>query len=529
MTTNERASSLSHDEIVALLESHDALAAEKGDLAVANDQLTAENTELRRQVAWFQRQLFGTKSERRILGPEGRQLFLGEMEGDVSAPAPTETVASYSRRKSRLDPGDETPPRFDPSVPVEVIRIPPPEPVSPETHEKVSEKTTDRLAQRPGSYVVLRYVREVWKRKEDGVLLCPPAPAAVLEKSLADVSLLAGLVIDKFQFHLPLYRQHQRMAAAGVHLTRATLTNWVHRTAELLEPIYEAQLASILTGSVIAMDETPIRAGRDGPGKMHKGYFWPIYGDRDEIAFPFSDSRSHAFVEEVLGQFGGTLQSDGYDAYQRHAERVDGLVHALCWSHTRRNFEEGMGSEPALCGEALKRIGDLYDVEAVLRKKDAPPEKRQAFRGERAKPIVDGLFAWLKETVQTQVLLPSNPFLQAARYAQEREDGLRVFLEKPEVSLDTNHLEREIRPIALGRKNWLFCWTEIGARYVGVIQSLISTCRLQGISPYTYLVDVLQRIDTHPAGRVHELTPRLWKECFAANPLRSDLDRLQSP
>jgi transposase len=522
MTTRERAASLSQDEIVALLVSHDSL-------ALHNDSLTAEISELRRQVAWFQRQLFGAKSERRVLDSEGRQLFLGEMEEDLSAPAPTETVAAYSRRKSRFDREDETPLRFDPSVPVEVIRIPPSEPVSPETHEKVSEKTTDRLAQRPGSYVVLRYVREVWKRKEDGKIVSAPAPAAVLEKSLADVSLLAGLVIDKFQFHLPLYRQHQRMAAAGVHLTRATLTNWVHRTAELLTPIYEAQLASILTGSVIAMDETPIRAGRDGPGKMHKGYFWPIYGDQDEIAFPFSDSRSHAFVAEVLGQFGGTLLSDGYDAYHRHAERVEGLVHALCWSHTRRNFEEGLGSEPRLCGKALERIGQLYEEEKILRKRGDPPEKRLAFRGERAKPIVDAFFTWLKETVEQQVLLPTNPFLQAARYTQEREDGLRVFLEDPEVPIDTNHLEREIRPIALGRRNWLFCWTEIGARYVGVIQSLIATCRLQGISPYTYLVDVLQRIDAHPATRAHELTPRLWKELFAANPLRSDLDRRRRP
>jgi transposase len=513
MTTNERATALSQDEIVALLESH--------------DRLTAEITELRRQVAWFQRQLFGTKSERRPVGPDGTQLYLGDLDEGPSAPAPTETVAAYRRRKSRLEVGD-TPLRFDPSVPVEVIRVPPVEPVSPETHEKVSEKTTERLAQRPGSYVVLRYVREVWKRKEDGVLVSPPAPPAVLEKSLADVSLLAGVLVDKFQFHLPLYRQHQRMAAAGVHLTRATLTHWVHRTADLLEPIYEAQLASILTGSMITMDETPIRAGRSRPGKMKQGYFWPIFGEKGEVAFPFSVTRSKAFVEEVLGQFGGRLLTDGYEVYRRYAETVNGLTHALCWSHARRKFEEALESEPRWCGEALERIGQLYREEDILRKGDSP-ERRQEARAERSKPIVDAFFIWLKETVDRQALLPTNPFLRAARYALEREAGLRVFLEYPDVPIDTNHLERELRPIALGRRNWLFCWTEIGARYVGIVQSLIGTCRLHGISPYTYLVDVLQRIDSHPATRVHELTPRLWKDRFAANPLPSDLDRLRSP
>ncbi len=125
----------------------------------------------------------------------------------------------------------------------------------------------------------------------------------------------------------------------------------------------------------------------------------------------------------------------------------------------------------------------------------------------------------------TEVILPTNPFGQAARYTLVREAALQVFLANPEVPLDTNHLEREIRPIALGRKNWLFCWTEVGARHVGIIQSLLATCRLHGIDPYVYLVDVLQRIDTHPALDVQLLTPRLWKQHFADQPLRSDLDR----
>ena len=129
--------------------------------------------------------------------------------------------------------------------------------------------------------------------------------------------------------------------------------------------------------------------------------------------------------------------------------------------------------------------------------------------------------------MRTQVLLPTNPFTLAAHYALTRESGLRVFLESPNVPLDTNHLEREIRAIAMGRKSWLFCWTEIGARYIGIVQSLIASCRLQGVDPYVYLVDVLQRIDTHPAFEVHLLTPRLWKQHFATHPLRSDLDRLR--
>ena len=170
-------------------------------------------------------------------------------------------------------------------------------------------------------------------------------------------------------------------------------------------------------------------------------------------------------------------------------------------------------------------IAELYKTEAVGRAQRLSPEKVVAQRTEQVRPIVDRFFAWLKTTLEENLYLPTNPFRKAADYALTREKSLRVFLEYPDVPLDTNHLERAIRPIAMGRKNWLFCWTEVGAKYVGIFQSLLSTCRVQGINPYTYLVDVLQRIDTHPASEVEWLTPRLWKERFAGNPLRSDIDR----
>jgi len=161
-----------------------------------------------------------------------------------------------------------------------------------------------------------------------------------------------------------------------------------------------------------------------------------------------------------------------------------------------------------------------------MKAKVLSPEKALTYRAEHAKPIVDRFFEWLQSTLEAELLLPTNPFTKAARYALTREPSLRVFLEYPNVPLDTNHLERAIRPIAVGRKNWLFCWTEVGAKYVGIVQSLLSTCRVQGIDPYTYLVDVLQRIDTHPSKEVEWLTPRRWKEKFAQDPMGSDVDRV---
>jgi transposase len=513
MTWEEQAATLHPADIVALL---------------------AENAKLKRQVEWFQRQLFGRKSEKRLHEPDPAQLTLvGILTAPVSPanhpPPPTETVNTYQRRfrLSGTELVDESELRFDASVPVQEILLTNPEvaDLPPDAYEVIGEKVTYRLAQRPGAYVILKYRRPLIKRKDMGALSCPPAPPAVFEKSFADVSLLAGLLIDKFTYHLPLYRQHQRLQQAGIRLSRGTLTQWVQRAAELLEPIYYALLSSILQSHVLTMDETGVKAGRHDKGKLHKGYFWPLYGDKDEVAFPFAASRAQAVVREALGKFCGVLLTDGYIVYRLFAQTVQGLVQAQCWSHTRRQFVDIAGAEPRLVAAALDHIEGFYREEAEIRKRGLVGAAKLAHRGESTKPLVDDFFAWLKQTVITEVLLPTNPFGQAAEYALKREAALKVFLTDPDVPIDTNHLEREIRPIAVGRKNWLFCWTEVGARHAGVIYSLLSSCRLQSVDPYVYLVDVLQRVDTHPALEVHLLTPRLWKEHFTAQPLGTDLDR----
>lgn len=195
-------------------------------------------------------------------------------------PPPTETVKAYQRRvrfTGTEDP-DESELRCDAAVPVQEIRLTNPEvkDLPPDAYEVISEKVTYRLAQRPSAYVILKYRRPVSKRKDTEVLSCPPAPPAVFEKSFPDVSLLVNLLIDKFIFHLPRSRQHHRMQQAGIRLSRSTLTHWVQRAADLVEPIYYALLSSILPSWLLLMDETPLNAGRREKGKLHRGYLWPI-------------------------------------------------------------------------------------------------------------------------------------------------------------------------------------------------------------------------------------------------------------
>lgn len=496
--------------------------------------LRQEIEALRHQVDWFKRQLFGQKSERRLIADCAAQRSLGEainVAQGAAAPLPvSRVVAAHSRcaATKKPDADDEAVAFFDETrVPVELIELKAPqtEGLGSEDYEIIGYKDSYRLAQRPGSYVVLKYRRPVVKLRASQQIDCAPAPVGVIEGSRADVSFVAGVLIDKFAYHLPLYRQHQRLADSGITVSRPWLTQIAQQGASLLQPIYEAQFASIRESRVKAMDETPIKAGRAGPGKMKGGYFWPVYGERDEVCFPFFESRRHEHVEQALGLMhrqGAVLLSDGYSAYAQYAQKAQ-IIHAQCWAHTRRGFYEAQVAEPKAAGEALDMIGALYEVEARIREQKLNAARKLDYRLMHAKPIVERFFAWVNHQFESHGLLPSNPLTQALAYARERRFGLEVYLTDADVPIDTNHLERALRTIPLGRRNWLFSWTEMGARHIGIVQSLIVTCRLHQLDPYDYLVDVLQRVGEHPAARVQELTPRLWKHYFASQPLRSPL------
>ena len=503
-------------------------------LAELVSTLEREIVQLRRQLAWFQRQFFGQKSERRVPLLEHEQGVLGEafMAVPDETPALPKTGVAAHERDSKPKRGaggaDESALFFDDKkVPVEVIHVPNPEAatLTAGQYDVIGEKVSHRLAQRPGSYVILKYVRPVIKRRDTQALSCPIAPAGILDGSRADVSFIVGMIIDKLAFHLPLYRQHQRLREAGIQVSRAWLTQLMQSAVALLEPIHDAQLNSIRASRVLAMDETPIKAEPTGTGKMKAAYFWPVYGQHDEIAFLYYPSRSARHVQEALGLSpapGTVLQTDGYAAYAQYAKKT-GLTHAQCWAHARRKIFDAQDIEPGPAAQALEWIGALYAAEVAIGEQNLTGAAKQAWRLTHAKPVIDRLFAWIDKHVAAQGFLPSSPFTGALAYLRERRAGLEVYLHDPEVPIDTNHLERALRVIPMGRKSWLFSWTELGAKHIGIVQSLLVTCRLHGIDPYDYFVDVLQRVAQHPASKVHELTPSLWKDLFASNPLRSDL------
>lgn len=511
------------------------------------ESLESVNRQHLRTIRELQKLLFGAKSERReclaaeqsglldVLGPEHQ-----------TPPEPTEipdAIVQQSETAELAKPRgtakksrtgleiDATGLRFDDSTPTREVIIVADEMQGADAHlyEVIGYKEVKRIVEKTTSYEVVIIKRQLVKQKETGQLITAALPDNVLESTVTDVSFLVGLLINKFQYHCPLYRQHQKLTDAGIQVSRASLTNWVKRTIELLRPIVAAQLVNVLQSKVLAMDETPIKASRlpgvgKKPGKMKTGYFWPVYGEQDEVVFTFSPSRGTAHIQSVLGEvWSGTLLTDGYAAYDRYCAKSESedTVHAQCWVHARRKLLTAENEEPEAVEYALQIVAKLYKIEKEIKDRALSPEKALSHRAKHSKPLVDTFFAFCETQLERADLLPNDTWMAALNYVVSRKEKLMVFLENPHLAMDTNHLEREIRVIPMGRKNWIFCWTELGAEHVGIIQSLICTCKLHNINPSVYLTDVLQRVSQHPASRVEELTPRVWKEKFGDNPLKS--------
>jgi transposase len=263
----------------------------------------------------------------------------------------------------------------------------------------------------------------------------------------------------------------------------------------------------------VFMDETPIKAGRKIKGKMHTAYFWPVLAE-NQVAFVYSSSRAYGNVSEILGKGCKKLLSDGYGAYEKYVEsREDEVVHAQCWVHARRKFVEAKEYAPPECEKVLFWIADLFQIEKALR--GEPPDEVLSRRREYSVRIVYEIFEYLDELWFEGLVDKKSPLGQAVSYTRNLKKGLTAFLDHADIPLSNNELERTIRTVAVGRKNWLFFWTEIGAKYAAMAFTLIESCKMNDINPWDYIIDVLQRVDSHPARDVQQITPKYWKDLIA--------------
>jgi len=383
-----------------------------------------------------------------------------------------------------------------------------PAPTAASTGSPIGEEVSEQLDYRPASLFVVEHVRiKVACRHCQGHVAVAAKPAQPIEKGLPGPGLLAQVITSKFADHLPLYRQEGIFARHGVELSRKTLCGWMAQCAWLLEPIWKAMKAEVLKSRVIQTDDTTVPVLDRRLDRARTARLWVYLGDREHpyAIYDYTADRSRDGPERFLGDYSGYLQADAYSGYDRLYSR--GVVEVGCWAHARRRFYDARTSDPERAHEALARIRALYAVEVAGKGLD--DAGRLALRRERSAPLLERLGTWLDE--QARFVLPKSPIGVAIGYARSNWAALSRYLEAGCLSIDNNASERAVKPVALGRKNWLFAGSEGGGRTAAILFSLASTCKVLKMDPFAYLRDVLDRVCSHPARRVAELLPDRWR------------------
>jgi transposase len=488
--------------------------AEHAAALLAKDSADAENERLRQIIKALQRHRFGRRAEtldadQLALGLEDVEQEIAAGESGVESTSPAARTERAAKRRANRGALPAHLPRIETIVDIEDKTC---AGCRGGLH-RIGEDVAERLDCVPAQLrvLVVRRPKYACRACEDGVVQAP-APARLIEGGLPTEATVAHVVVAKYADHLPLYRQAQIYARQGINLNRSTLADWTGRAAWLLRPLHTRLLERLKASGKLFADETTAPVLDPGRGRTKTGQLWAYarderaWGGPDPpgVVYVYAPDRKAERAAAHLVGFKGVLQVDGYAGYRPLAEKGDVRL-AFCWAHVRRRFYELAVAGPApIASEALERIAKLYGVETDIRGQTA--DERRRVRQERSRLIVEALQVWLK--AQLERVSQKGKLAEAIRYALARWEGLSLFLDDGRVEIDSNIVERAIRPIALNRKNALFAGSDGGGEHWAVLASLIETCKLNGVDPQGYLADVITRIvQGHPNSRLDELLP----------------------
>jgi transposase len=501
---------------------HALLAAARAerDAAIAErDQALLQNDRLRHLLRQLQRAQFGRRSEK--LDPEQLLLALEDIEQAIAANEAADDkkdpAAARARSEKRRVNRGALPahlPRVDVTIEPDDINCP----CCRAPMHVIGEETSERLDVIPAQFQVIVTHRPKYAcRACEQAVVQAPAQERLIRGGLPTEATVAHILVAKYAWHLPLYRQAQMLLAQGIDIKRAILAFWVGYAAAELKPLY-LRLRELMLGSAkIAVDETVVPVLDPGRGRTKKGYFWAIARDDrpwagpdpPAVAYSYAPGRGAVHALKLLDRYRGVVQCDGYAAYKTIADACgEAITLAFCWAHLRRKFYDiAKDGNAPIASEALERIAKLYLIEKTIRGQSA--DGRRTVRQQRSKPLVLELKTWFEQ--QLARVSGKSLIAEVIRYALNHWDGLIRFLDDGRIELDTNAVERSIRPIVLNRKNALFAGHDQGAENWACIASLIETCKLNGVDPETYFTDVLSKlVNLWPASRLDELMPWAW-------------------
>jgi transposase len=484
--------------------------------------LSAVNEKLTHEMAVLKRLKFAAKSEafnavQKSLLEETLDTDLADLAARLEQARPTPRVEAKQAPKRQPLPAE---------LPRREIRH---EPASTTCRcgcalERIGEDVAEKLDYAPGLFTVERHVRGKWVCAKCETLVQASVAPQVIDKGIPTAGLLAQVLVAKFQDHLPLYRQEQIFGRAGLPIPRSTLAQWVGECGVQLQPLAEALGAELRRHGVLHADETPVAMLKPGHGKTHRAYLWSYCTTRfnpvQAVVFDFTESRGGQHVREFLGlpshadrpPWQGRLVTDDFSGYKACFEL--GVTEVGCWAHARRKFHELWANHGSTVAEqALTFFSALYDVERDIADLAAP--ERREIRRQRAGPVADAFQQWLLQ--QRQKVPDGSATAKAIDYTLNRWRALTRYLEDGELPIDNNWVENQIRPIAIGRSNWLFAGSLRAGQRAAAVMSLLHSARINGHDPYAYLKDVLERLPTQPASRIDELLPHHWRPVVLAH------------
>ena len=486
---------------------------------IINEILLAQNAEYKNRIAFLEheiaqlkRLIFGTKSERYISEeqPFPPNTLFSELQDDQPLENLTEEI-SYTRDKPVCKRGGrkELPAHLE-----RIVIVLEPEGKT-DDMKCIGRKVTEELEYIPPVIFVNRYERPKYKDPQSEKIIIAPMPFRVVDKCIAGPAMMANVIISKYIDHMPYYRQLQQFKRMHqVDISRSTFGEWASKYVNVLEPIYNAHKNEILSSDYLQTDESPIKVQSDEvKGKCHIGYMWVSRDpQKNLVLFTYQKGRSGECFENHIQGFKGKLQTDGYRVYESYENDPDFILFS-CWSHARRYFEQAKDNDKQRSDYVLRKIQILYKIEESAKEQNFTNEQRQKWRQERATPVLNTIKEYLDKNVES--ILPSSTIGKAFNYTIKRWDKLLAYTFHGEVEIDNNLVENSIRPLALGRKNFMFAGSDESAQRAAISYSLFATCKLHGINPYEWLTDVFHRIKDHPINRISELLPQNWRKSTA--------------
>ena len=491
------------------------------------DSLNARIKELTAQVAWLNRQLFGRKSEKLpIIDPNYPDLFAGMLPENAQQIADARDEAVEKIVKTKEERRQEKKNRImmeDLPVLEQVILTP--DNLDTNLYKKIGQEVTRIVEHKPGQLYIKEIIREKWGLKDNtaaapkgmsGVLIAP-MPLLPIYKGIAGASLLAEILLQKYEYHMPYYRQIKQYSHLGMKgLTESTVDGWFKQTMELLKPLYEVLKAEVMKADYVQADETTTPVMNKDTHKAAKEYLWMVRAVIQRLVLFYYDqgSRAGAVIESLANRynFKGYLQCDGFAGYETAFKTNPGVLLVNCMVHIRRHFEQALDENRPMAEHGLKQIQHLYKIEHMCDDAGMSFDERKAKRQELSKPIMEAMKLWM----ETEGLKYSESSLagKAITYAYTRWDNMMRYLEDGRLLLDNNLAENEIRPITLGRKNYLFCGNHDAAQNMAVVCSLLATCRNHDVNPRDYLNYVISQMPYHTKASYDELLqllPHKWK------------------